>query len=385
MLTALLVIALAADPSKSVATGNNAFSLELYSKLATQPGNVFFSPYSISSALGMTWAGARGTTAEEMAKTLHFTPETHAGLAALNQQLIGKKTGYQLSVANRLYAAKFVKLLEPFTKLAKDQYGAPVELVDFNEDTRKRVNTWVEDQTNQRIKDLIPAGVFNSDTRLALINAIYFKGTWAKKFDKKETKTQPFFSNGKKKDVPLMFAKLETSTRVRYGQTPDAQVLELPYQGGEVTMIIVLPTARDGLPALEKKLDSVAFDKLLKTLHSTGVDVWLPRFKVEQQLELGSTLASLGMPSAFSASSADFTGMTAEKGLFISAVIHKAFVEVNEEGTEAAAATGVVMGIESVQQTASFRADHPFLFALRDSKSGAVLFLGRLVDPSLAP
>ncbi len=381
MLTTLLVIALAADPSKSVATGNNAFSLELYSKLATQPGNVFFSPYSISSALGMTWAGARGTTAEEMAKTLHFTPETHAGLSALNRQLIGKKTGYQLSVANRLYAAKFVKLLEPFTTLAKDQYGAPVELVDFNEDTRKRVNTWVEDQTNQRIKDLIPAGVFNPDTRLALINAIYFKGTWAKKFDKKETKTQPFFTGGKKKDVPLMFAKLETSTRVRYGQTSDAQVLELPYQGGDVTMIIVLPTARDGLPALEKKLDSATFDKLLKTLHSTEVDVWLPRFKVEQQLELGSTLASLGMPSAFSAGSADFTGMTAEKGLFISAIIHKAFVEVNEEGTEAAAATGVVMGIESVQQTASFRADHPFLFALRDSKSGALLFLGRLVEP----
>jgi serpin B len=374
--------AFGAEPIKSVASGNTAFAFELYAKLATEPGNVFFSPYSISSALGMTWAGARGATADEMAKTLHFTPDTHAGLAALNQQLGGKQPGYQLSVANRLYAMKGSKLLAPFTTLAKEKYGAPVEQVDFTkEETRKRVNQWVEDQTNQRIKDLIPAGVFNADTRLALINAIYFKGTWAQQFDKKATKPQPFFTGGRQVDVPLMFAKLETSTRVRYGQTSDAQVLELPYQGGDVTMIIVLPTARDGLPALEKKLDAAAFEKLVKTLHSTEVDVWLPRFKVEQQLSLGPTLASLGMPSAFAAGCADFSGMTGTKELFISAVIHKAFVEVNEEGSEAAAATGVVMGIESVQQTAAFRADNPFLFALRDGRSGSVLFLGRLVDP----
>lgn len=377
---------LAADPPKeaikSTASGNSAFAFELYARLAAKDGNVFFSPYSISSALGMTWAGARGATADELAKTLHFTPDTHAGLAALNQQLIGKKTGYQLSVANRLYAAKLVKLLEPFTTLAKEQYGAPVEQVDFTSDeTRKRVNQWVEDQTNKRIKDLIGPGVFNADTRLALINAIYFKGTWATQFDKKATKPQPFFSGSKKLEVPLMFAKLERSARARYGQSADAQVLELPYQGGDVTMIVILPTARDGLPALEKKLDAAAFEKLLKTLRPSEVDVWLPRFKIEQQAALGPTLAAMGMPSAFRESAADFSGMTGGKGLWISAVIHKAFVEVNEEGTEAAAATAVVTITDSVELTASFRADHPFLFALRDNKSGAVLFLGRLVEP----
>lgn len=378
-------VAFAAEPSKeaikSAASGNSAFAFELYAKLSADPGNVFFSPYSISSALGMTWAGARGTTADELAKTLHFTPETHAGLAALNQQLIGKKAGYQLSVANRLYVSQAVKLLEPFTTLAKDQYGAPVEQVDFGNDaTRKRVNQWVEEQTNKRIKDLISPGVFNADTRLALINAIYFKGTWATPFDKKNTKPQPFFTGGKKVDVPLMFANLPRSARARFGQTGDAQVLELPYQGGEVTMIVVLPTTRDGLPALEKKLDAAAFDTLITTLRPSEVDVWLPRFRVEKQAALGPTLKAMGMPTAFE-QSADFSGMTGTKDLFISAVIHKAFVEVNEEGTEAAAATAVVIGTESVQQTASFRADHPFLFALRDGKSGSVLFLGRVVDP----
>jgi serpin B len=379
----LLFSAPAFADTKEVAAQDTAFAFDLYAKLATTKGNVFFSPYSISSALGMTWAGARGKTADEMAKTLHFTDDTHAGFAALNKDLIGKKPGYQLSVANRLYAAQGFKLLAPFTTLVKDQYGAPIEQVDFTkEPTRERVNQWVEEQTNKRIKDLIPKGVFSVDTRLALVNAIYFKGTWAKQFDKKETTPRPFFTgNGKKLGVPMMFANFELGSGVRYAHTVDAHILELPYLGGDVTMIIVLPTMRGGLAALEKKLDAPTFEKWVKTLHPMEVDVWLPRFKLEQSLGLADTLRDLGMPSAFSAGTADFSGMTAGKELFISAVIHKAFVEVNEEGTEAAAATGAVMGIGSVTQTPSFRADHPFLFALRDAKSGSVLFLGRLVDP----
>lgn len=365
---------LAADP--------NGFALDLYGKLAGEKGNLFFSPYSVSTALGMTWAGARGTTAEELAKTLHFGDDTHTAFSTLNARLIGKQPGYQLSVANRLYVARGFTLLGPFTSLLKDQYAAPVEQVDFTKDeTRKRVNTWVEDQTNKRIKDLIPRGVFTGETRLALINAIYFKGTWATEFDKKATTDQPFFTGGKDAKVPLMFAHFDRAPGVRHGQAEGVQVLELPYKGGDVTMVVFLPTARDGLGALEKKLDSAKLEQLLKTLRPTSVDVWLPRFKVEQSFAMAGTLASMGMPSAFASGTADFSGMTGSKGLFISAVIHKAFVEVNEEGTEAAAATGVVMGIESVVVTPTFRADHPFVFALRDTKSGTLLFLGRVVDP----
>lgn len=373
--------ALAADSAKEVASANNAFAFELYSELAKVQGNVFFSPYSISSAFGMAWAGARTQTAEEMAKTLHFGADTHTGFAALNEQLIGKRPGYQLSVANRLYVRNGLELLESYATIAKDQYAAPIEQVDFSEATRQRVNQWVEDQTNKRITDLIPKGSFNADTSMALINTVYFKGAWATAFEKKATTDQPFFTGGKQVKVPLMSAEFGPSSRVRFGQTDGVQVLELPYEDGDVAMVIMLPTARDGLAALEKKLDVAYFEKLSGTLRSTEVDVWLPRFRAGQGLGLTAPLMAMGMPTAFTGG-ADFSGMTGARGFFISAAIHRSFIEVNEEGTEAAAATALLVGSISVYLKPSFRADHPFLFALRDSKSGSVLFLGRLVDPA---
>jgi len=380
-LSLLATPVLAADLSKTTAAANTTFAVELYAKLATEKGNVFFSPYSISSALAMTWAGARGQTADEMAKTLHFAPEVHDGFAALDLRLIGTQPGYQLSVANRLFVQRGLTLLAPFTTIAREKYRAPVEQVDFaKEETRLHVNQWVEEQTQKRIKDLIGKGVFSNDTRLALVNAIYFKGTWLTQFDKKATTHQPFFGGGKETKVPLMYADFEPAARVRTAEVDGVQVLELPYKGGEVAMVVLLPTARDGLPALEKSLTSAKFEQLMKALRPSGAEVWLPRFKVEQSFELSSTLASMGMPSAFGP--ADFSGMTGGKELSISAVIHKAFVEVNEEGTEAAAATAVVVGIESVAPPKPrIRADHPFVFALRDTKSGSVLFLGRITEP----
>ncbi len=382
VLIALVALPCAAADPKGVAEGNNAFALELYGKASAEPGNVFFSPYSISTALGMTWAGARGPTADQMAKTLHFGKDAHAGFAALEQQLVGQQPGYQLSVANRLFVQERFRLLDAFTAVTKEHYRAPVEQVDFTKDaTRKHINGWVEDQTNKRITDLIPPGVLTGDTRLVLVNAIYFKGTWATEFKKADTSTQPFFSGGQKLDARLMFNAFGRGAGARYGEVDGVQVLELPYKGGEVTMLVVLPRQRDGLPALEKKLDAAKLEQLIGALRPTEVDVWLPRFKVTQSFSLGGTLAALGMPLAFT-EAADFSGMTGSKGLFISAVLHKAFVEVNEEGTEAAAATAVVMTRESVAPPKpEFRADHPFLFALRDTRSGSVLFLGRLVDP----
>ena len=378
----LTLLAAAPDLSKATAAANTTFALELYRKLAPTEGNLVFSPYSLSSALAMTWAGARGQTADEMAKTLHFSPEVHDGFAALDQRLVGAQPGYELAVANRLFIQRGLTLLAPFTATAKEKYRAPVEQVDFTqEDTRLHVNQWVEDQTHQRIKELISKGVFASDTRLTLINAVYFKGTWLTQFDKKATTPQPFFSGGKETKVPLMYADLEPAAHVRTAEAEDVQVLELPYQGGDVAMVVLLPTAREGLPAFEKGLTPAKFEQLMKRLRPSGAEVWLPRFKVEQGFEASRTLAAMGMPGAFG-SAADFSGITGGRELSISAVIHKAFIEVNEEGTQAAAATAVVVGIESVAPPRlRVRVDHPFLFALRDSKSGTVLFLGRMVEP----
>lgn len=384
VLLLLAALPCVAADAKDLAKGNTGFALDLYAKLSATKGNVFFSPYSISTALGMTWAGARGETADQMAKVLHFgkPADVHGGFAALDKALVGKQPGYQLSVANRLFVQQRYRLLDEFTALTREQYRAPVEQVDFaKEATRKHINGWVEEQTNKRITDLIPPGVLTIDTRLVLVNAIYFKGTWATEFEKKNTATQPFFTAGGKVDVPLMFNSFGREARVRYGEVDGVQVLELPYKGGDVTMLVMLPRERESLAALEKKLNAAKLEQLAGALRPSAVDVWLPRFKVTQSFALGPTLAELGMPLAF-VSAADFSGMTGSRELFIGAVIHKAFVEVNEEGTEAAAATAVVMTTESVgPRTPEFRADHPFLFALRDGRSGSILFLGRLEDP----
>ncbi|MBN2360613.1 MAG: serpin family protein [Deltaproteobacteria bacterium] len=366
-----------------LAESNNAFALDLYGKLAKEPGNLFFSPYSISSAFAMTWAGARGATAKEMAKVLHFgKPDAvHAGFDALNKELLGPaKPGYQLSLANKLFVQNGFKLLAPFTAITRDRYGAPIELVQFGpESTRLKINTWVEDQTGKRIKDLIPPGVLTADTAMVLVNAIYFKGTWIQEFDRDATKPAPFFAGGKTFDVPTMNGK----KKARYGERDNVQVLELPYQGGDVTMLVLLPRAKDGLAALEKKLDAKAFEEYVATLQPTEVNVHLPRFRLEQTLVLPDTLKAMGMKKAFVGGQADFSGMDGTRQLYISAAFHKAFVEVNEEGTEAAAATAVVMGRSASVEPPKpdFRADHPFMFALRDSKSGSVLFVGRVADP----
>lgn len=372
---------------KTVTEGNTAFALELYAKLKEKEGNLFLSPHSISTALAMTYAGARGDTAREMAGALHFAlgqKELHPAFARLEAQLKAaqEKGGIELSVANSLWAQKDFDFLEEFLDLTKKNYGAGVHHVDFKtacEAARKEINLWVEQKTREKIKDLIKPGVLNAITRLVLVNAIYFKGDWASQFKKDLTKEASFrLSPEKSVSVPMMNQKQE----VGYAENDEMQIIELPYVGNDLSMIVLLPRKVDGLDELENALTAAKLREWTGSLGKKEVIVFLPKFKMTSQFSLEQVLATMGMRDAFSAK-ADFSGMDGRKDLFISAVIHKAFVDVSEEGTEAAAATAVVMRLTAAPVPApEFRADHPFLFMIRHNPSGSILFLGRVVNPA---
>jgi serpin B len=366
--------------------GNTQFALELYAKLRTQDGNLFLSPYSISTALSMTYAGARRKTADEMAETLHFDlapRDLHRAMGALIKQVNGdgdKKRGYQLITANALWGQKDYPFNPDFLKLNKDDYGAGMKEVDFignTEAARQTINAWVEKETRDKIKELFKPGILDRDSRLVLTNAIYFKGDWASRFKKDRTRDFHFHMSASKiVKAPLM----NQTGDFKYHDAGTFQILEMPYVGKEVTMVVLLPKKVDGLADLEKNLTADNLAGWLGKLGTQEVQVTLPKFNVTAEFSLKETLAAMGMPTAFS-DRADFTGIATKEGLFISAVVHKAFVDVNEEGTEAAAATGVGVSTLSARIIPEFKADHPFLFLIRDTRSGSILFLGRLVEP----
>ncbi len=366
--------------------GNNTFALNLYGELKEQEGNLFFSPFSISAALAMTYGGARGNTAAQMEQVLYFevtAERLHQTFAQLLEQLNarGKKGGYQLSVANALWGQQGVGFLKKFLDLTEKHYGAGLQQVDFaaaTEAARQTINAWVEKETQGKIKDLIQPGVLNALTKLVLTNAIYFKGTWAEQFDRKATRDTPFtLATRRQVKVPMM----HKTENFGYTEAEGFQALELPYAGDDLSMVIFLPREVDGLAALEKELSLENLESWLGGLRRQTVQVSLPRFTMTSEFGLQDVLKSLGMTDAFSGA-ADFSGMTGRRDLFISAVIHKAFVDVNEEGTEAAAATAVVMMTSAAPRPpVVFRADHPFLFLIRDNRSGSILFIGRLVNP----
>lgn len=375
------------DTAKLVA-GNTAFGCDLYGELKAEAGNLFLSPFSISTALAMAAAGARGKTLEEMEKVLHLPASAPtafgAVLKSLNDEPDPKKRGFALSTANALWAQQGYPWRPEYKKLAADDFGTGLFDVDYKanaEGARATINAWVEKETKEKIKDLLPRGSVTGLTRLVLTNAIYFKGDWQEKFKKEQTKDLPFTTaDGKKTDAPLM----HRVGRYLYAETDDYQVLDLPYAGNRVSMTVVLPRKPDGLPAAEKELTGEKLAAVLKGLRpEKEVHVHLPKFKVEKSFTLNRPLKALGMKSAFAG--ADFSGMhTGGEQLDISAVIHKAFVDVNEEGTEAAAATGVVIEATSAAPPPKpkyFRADRPFLYLIRDQKTGSVLFLGRLSEP----
>ncbi|MHC4425295.1 MAG: serpin family protein [Planctomycetota bacterium] len=380
---------------------NNKFALGLYAKLQSRDGNLFFSPYSISTALAMVYAGARGETESQMAEVLHFpivvNPATESSstpvpdrqrfasafgkiIKDLNNR--GQKGIYELSVANALWGQERYGFLEEFLELIKTNYGGQFSEVDFiraTEATRKTVNTWVERKTNNKIKNLIGKGVLDAMTRLVLTNATYFKGNWARQFEEERTRDAPFtLADGKKIETAMMNQTAEFG----YVETETFQALELPYVDDELSMIVLLPKKFDGLCDLEKTLTLENLSQWLGRLRKQEVVVSVPKFKMTSQFSLASVLKSMGMNDAFSGS-ADFSGINGKRDLFISAVIHKAYVDVNEEGTEAAAATAVAVRLTSVApvRIPVFRADHPFLFLIRDNDSVSILFIGRVMNP----
>ena len=372
--------------TRDVVTGNTAFATDLYAKLKNEKGNLFFSPYSISTALAMTLAGARGDTAQQMTNVLHFAvpqDRLHPSFAGLETELnaIQKKSKIQLSIANSLWPQKGHPFLSEYVGLLKQYYGTSVTPLDYagaSEAARETINAWVEQKTNRKITNLIKPGVVGRDTVLVLANAIYFKGDWADQFDSKQTTEQVFHvASDKEVKCPLMSHKGTCA----YAETPDLQMLELPYAGDELSMIVLLPRKTGGIGALESELSAAKLAEWVSALQKREVVVSLPKFKLSCEFGLKETLTAMGMPAAFNGG-ADFSGMSGTRSLSISAVIHKAFVDVNEEGTEAAAATAIVVGRAMVVPVTAFHADHPFVFLIRDKHSGSILFLGRVTDPT---
>jgi serpin B len=374
---------------KAVADSNNRFALDLYGKLKEGGDNLFYSPYSISTALAMTYAGARGRTAEQMAGTLHLElpadrlhPACAGLIASLNEA--GDKGGFQLHVANRLWGQKGETFLPEFITLTDRLYRAPLSELDFARDpdaARTTINGWVEQQTERKIKDLIQKSDLTPATLLVLTNAIYMKADWVVKFEKQATADAPFFApGGREIKVPTM----HRTDRYGYGESGNLQLLEMPYKGERLAMVVVLPREKDGLADLEKGLTREKLGGWLESLKSQRVKLSLPKFKATRRFRLADALVSLGMSDAFRPGVADFSGMNGKHDLFISSVIHMAFVSVDEEGTEAAAATAVGMAMAAApipEEIPEFRADHPFVFLIRDRQTGAILFMGRVTDP----
>lgn len=383
--------AFAGDPSgpevAAVVSGNNQFAFDLYARLAGQEqGNLFFSPYSVSTALAMTYAGARGNTEAQMAAALHFSlpqDDLHAAFGDVIGDLNGsQREGYQLKTANRLWGQQGYGFLPEYLDVTQLNYGAELAQVDFigaTEPTRQTINHWVEEQTQQKIKNLIPSGALSPQTRLVLTNAIYFKSDWKYKFDPDRTQLAPFWTTP---DEQVNVSMMHQLNNFKHAALPTFQILELPYTSEDLSMIALLPNERDGLAELEASLTAETLSQSADQMVSKKVALSIPKFGMTQKFGLSSVLSSLGMSDAFSPTAADFSGMNGEGNLHISGVLHKAFINLDEEGTEAAAATGVVVGTTSAvaHPIPQFYADHPFVFFIRDNRTESILFMGRVAD-----
>ena len=392
-LSAVLLVAALAVPATMMAagraestsmdtltSGNTTFAVKLYRELGTAEGNLFFSPYSISSALGMTYAGARENTAREMKDALHFEleqRELHPAFKKLNQELVtsARKADQKLSIANGL-SLTGGGVSEEFKVLLKDNYDAELFAGGLN-----KINGWVKQKTEGKIEKILET--LDPNSVCVLLNAVYFKGIWESQFKEMHTRDAPFkLSSRKQVTVPLMYQKSD----FKILKKKDFQAAEIPYKGKRMSMIVLLPEDVDGLPKLEKQLTTQSLKEWLAELDerpSQETELHMPKYKLETSYDLVPACTKLGMKDAFDTTGkADFRGMGWPKGeLWISQIKHKAFVEVNEEGTEAAAATAVEMATLSVRHYPVFRADHPFIFVIRENTTGSILFMGKLVDP----
>jgi serpin B len=377
------------EGTQQLVDGANQAAFELYGKLAAEPGNLFFSPYSIATALAMVYEGARVDTAKEIAATFHLPEDATArrsGFAALHNALNAPDSAYKLSVANALWVQRDYPLTPEFPRIVEEYYGGGATPVDFAGDTegaRVTINDWVAKRTQDRIKDLFAPRTLDPLTRLVLTNAIYFKGTWTKPFDKRDTLDKDFFTAGGGTVTASLMHLHTPEAKFGYAEADGIQLLELPYEGGKLCMLVLLPKLGE-LDQLEKLLSPAKLAAWRQALVTQRVNVTLPKFTVDTKYDLNDTLAALGMPSAFKPGVADFTGMEPKRELYIQLVVHQAFVEVNEEGTEAAAATGAAVGMTSAPRPVpvpEFKADHPFLYLIVEKDHGTVLFLGRLQTP----
>ena len=375
-------------PIQVVADGSNRFAIELHRKLAPGNDNLVFSPFSVHTALAMAATGAEGRTLEQMEKVLHLPNRDSLPASGDMTRFYGTGSRpYELAVSNGLWGQRGFAWNRAFVALLDDRFAAGFHEADFAakpETERLRINAWVAERTRERIGEIIPAGGVSENTKLVLANAVFFKGSWALEFDPERTKTEDFHrADGSDTDVPMMVQRSDFD----YAEQDDFQLLAMPYRGGDLEMVVLLPRKPDGLPALEDRLTAETFLEWRHAARSWEVHVHLPRFRIEHGFKAIPHLASLGMTDAFD-TSADFSGMIEEHAreprLRVEEVIHQAFIEVNEEGTEAAAATVVTMGPVSAstqREFKEFRADRPFLFLIRDARHDTILFLGRLTRP----
>ncbi|UQA59819.1 serpin family protein [Polyangium aurulentum] len=369
--------------------GNTAFALDIYQQLRGEPGNFFYSPHSISTALAMTWAGARGQTETDMAAALHFNlpqDKLHAAFNKLDLELASRGQGaqgadgkgFRLNVANALWGQIGYHFEDPFLDALGLNYGAGMNVVDYEKaplEAVELINSWVEKKTEDRIKNILSPDSIDGSTRLVLTNAVYFNAAWETPFEPGDTKDGAFTKqDGATVDVPMMHGNLQ----VPYGEGADYAAVELPYDGNELSMVLILP---NDLEAFEASLDGARLAAVTSSLEERMVDTKMPRFKFDSKWSLVDPLKELGMGVAFS-DGADFSGINGKGGLVITDVIHQSFVSVNEAGTEAAAATAVIVGETSAPLPAAITLDKPFLFFIRDIETKAVLFVGRVSDPS---
>ena len=384
-----------AEDVASLVDGNTAFAFDLYHALVAAGENHNFSPFSISLALAMTYAGARGDTASQMADVLGYSlPEEtlHPAWNALDLALAGRraeaagvdeKDRFELSIANSLWGQQDYLFLPEFLDQLALNYGAGMRLVDFagdSESARRQINKWVEDQTRDRIKDILAPGSLDPLTRLALVNAIYFKATWMHEFDANDTSDGPFYLlGGGQKTVEMM--GLGKSQQFSYADGDGWQAISLPYKGGLADMVIIMPD-EGNFQAFEAALDAAQYESILASLETQKVLLIMPKFTFETKYGLSEALSQLGMTDAFDPGKADFSGMDGTRALYIMDAIHQAFIAVDEKGTEAAAATIVIVGMTSLpMKDIILTIDHPFFFVIRDVPTGTLLFMGRVLNP----
>lgn len=377
---------------------NRAFAADFYKQIRERDGNLVFSPYSISSALAMTYAGARGMTEEEMAAALRWSlmrDELHAAFNKLDLELesrgsatprpeLGDGEPLQLSIANSVWGQADFDFIQEFLDTLALHYGAGLRTVDFINDpegARQAINDWISDETQGRIEDLIPPDAIDDLTRMVLANAIYFKASWLEKFDPEDTADGTFhLPDGSETTVPMM---RQEWLRTGYAEVDGVQAVEIPYYPGDTSFVLMLPP-EGGFEDFEETLDAGTIDAILDGMSAADVDLTMPKFEFESPIDLKEPLKALGMELAFNPDRADFTGIAdvRPQNLYISDALHKAFIAVDEEGTEAAASTAVIVSDESAYPRAEVKADRPFVFLIRDNATGAVLFMGRVVDPS---